>query len=449
MILALIFYNLCFPVLFALYLPVFLSKMVKRGGFKEGFWERFGIFSASKKEQLRNLQNPIWIHAVSVGETVAALSFIRQWSKREPNLEFVLSTTTSTGQSLARKQLPKNVITIYCPIDFFICVLRTLKTVNLQMLIIFEVEIWPNLIILAAWRKTRLALVNCRMSDKSARNYVRHRWFFNYVFSRFSIICTQTEEDAHRIKTIIGNQPQVKVCNTMKFDQVTADFQNNNSHQLVDVVFPDRNRIIFTAASTHPGEELIMVRALKSMMVDFPSLRLILAPRHTERTNEVEKILQNENIDYALLTGLVKPLKQHGNTPGGGINICRDMKKRVLLVDTMGELMGLFAVSDIVFMGKSLGNNEGGHNIIEPAIFGKPIIFGKNMNNFRQVAKIFKENNAAVEVGDEKEFLSIFHRLLADPIERERLSKISRATVEKHRGAIDKTTELLRNENYQ
>lgn len=448
-ILALIIYNLFFPVLFAIYLPIFLTKLMKRGGFKKGFLERFGIFSASKKELLRSLQNPIWIHAVSVGETIAALSFIRQWTKREPGLQFVLSTTTSTGQKIAQKQLPENVVTIYCPIDFFICVWRVFKTINLQMLIIFEVEIWPNLIAFAARRKIRLALVNCRMSDRSARNYARHRWFFNYVFSRFSVICTQTQEDAFRIKTIIGDRPQIKVCNTMKFDQVTADCQNDNLYQLVDAVFPGSNRIIFIAASTHPGEEIIMVRALKSMIADFPSLYLILAPRHTERTSEVEKILQNEHIDYGLLTKLLKLFKNNGHSPLEAQNIFGELNKRVLLVDTTGELMSLFDVSNIVFIGKSLGDNRGGHNIIEPAIFGKPIIFGRNMDNFRQVAQIFKENNAAIEVGDKEEFLRVFHRLLADPVEREQLSKNSRKTVEKHRGAINKTIDLIKNENCQ
>ncbi len=184
-LIALIFYNIFFPIFFISYLPVFIAKLVKRGDFKEDFWERFGFFSASKKKQLKSLQNPIWIHAVSVGETITALSFLREWSKQEPDLKFVLSTTTSTAQKIAKKQSPANVIPIYCPIDFFICVLSTLNALKPQMLIIFEVEVWPNLIVLTAWRKIKLALVNCRMSDKSAQGYSRHRWFFNHIFASF------------------------------------------------------------------------------------------------------------------------------------------------------------------------------------------------------------------------------------------------------------------------
>ncbi len=442
-LIALIFYNIFFPIFFIFYLPVFITKLVKRGGFKEYFWERFGFFSASKKKRLKSLQNPIWIHAVSVGETIAALSFLREWSRQEPDLKFVLSTTTSTGQKIAREQSPKNVISIYCPIDFFIYVWSTLNAIKPQMLIIFEVEVWPNLIALTAWREIKLALVNCRMSDKSAQGYARHRWFFNYIFSRFSLICTQTTEDACKIKSIIGDQPYINVCNTMKFDQL-MDSQSNNIRVPIDIVFPDKNRLIFVAASTHPGEEAIMVKAFKSLIVDFPYLNFILAPRHTERTYEVEKILKKEDMDYVLLTELKESLKNGSSTMyKETINKGR-AKKRVLLVNTTGDLMGLFAVSDIVFMGKSLCGVKGGHNIIEPAIFGKPVIFGSNMDNFRQVAKIFRDNKAAVEVENEQEFCRNLRRLLGDPAERERLGKISREVVEKNRGAINKTIELLR-----
>ena len=440
---ALILYNLFFPVFFILYLPVFFAKLVKRGDYKEGFWERFGFFSSSKKELLKNFRDVIWIHAVSVGETVAALSFIREWSKQKPDLKFVLSTTTSTGQKIARNQTSGNVVSIYSPFDFFPFVWSALKTVKPQMLIIFEVEIWPNLIAFTSWRKIKLALVNCRMSDKSARGYARHRWFFNHIFSAFYLICTQTEEDASRIKSIIGDQPYIKVCNTMKFDQVT-DSQNDNIRPIIDAFFPDQNRVIFTAASTHPGEEVIMIRAFKSLITEFPSLNFILAPRHTERSHEVEKLLKKEDMDYILLTELKESSKNSSNTmPKETIN-GRKAKKRVLLVNTIGDLMSLFAVSDIVFMGKSLGNNKGGHNIIEPAIFGKPVIFGKNMGNFRQVVKIFKDNKVAVEVENEKEFCRALRRLLADPTERERLGRMSQEVVEKNRGAISKTIELLR-----
>jgi len=444
---ALIFYNLLFPLLFVLYLPIFLFKLIKRGDYNGGFLERFGIFSASKKEKLKNLKSPIWVHAVSLGETITALSFIREWTKLEPGLQFVLSTTTSSGQKLAQKQAPKNVVTIYCPIDYFICVWAALNTIKLQMLIIFEVEIWPNLIVFASRLNIKLALVNGRMSDNSARNYSRHRWFFRNIFSRFSIICAQSEEDAHRIKAIIGNQLHVKVCNTMKFDQGAPDLQENHMRALIDRVFPDKNRIIFIAASTHPGEELTMVRAFKIMIAEFPSLEFILAPRHIERANEVEKLLKKESINYALLTDLVESRGNDHSSPLITGSFSGELKKNILLVNTTGELRSLYAISDIVFIGKSLGKNRGGHNIIEPAIFGKPIIFGRNMDNFRQVAKIFKENNAAIEVENEQGFLLAFHRLLSDPVERKRLEKISRETVEKNRGAISKTIELLRADN--
>lgn len=445
-IIPLILYNLIFPVLFVLYLPVFLTRLIKRGDFIEGFWERFGIFSASKKKKLKNLQKPVWIHAVSVGETVAALSFIREWSKKEPDIQFVLSTTTSTGQEIIRKHSPENVISIYCPLDFFIFIWSAIQTINPKMIIIFEVEIWPNLIIFSAWQDIKLALVNCRMSDKSAHSYARFRWFFRYVFTRFSLICTQTDKDTGRIKTIIGDQPYIKTCNNMKFDQTPIHCTDNHL-RLIDAVFPENDRIIFTAASTHQGEEIIMIRAFKSLIADFPSLQFILVPRHAERAIEIKKILINEQVDFVLFTELNKSLKNRCDTAQQGSSekvIIKKNKNRALLVDTTGELMDLLAVSDIVFVGKSLGGNKGGHNIIEPAIFGKPIIFGKNMDNFQRVAQIFKDNNACFEVENEQDFLQALRHLLSDPAERDRLGKVSQETVEKNRGAINRTIELLR-----
>jgi 3-deoxy-D-manno-octulosonic-acid transferase len=232
----------------------------------------------------------------------------------------------------------------------------------------------------------------------------------------------------------------------MKFDQV-MDSQSDSISSPINTVFPDKNRLIFIAGSTHPGEEVIMVKTFKSLVVDFPSLNFILAPRHAERTYDVEKILKKEDMDYVLLTELKESLKNVNSAISKEIINQGKAKRKVLLVNTTGDLMGLFAVSDIVFMGKSLCGVKGGHNIIEPAIYGKPVIFGSNMDNFRQVVKIFKDNKAAVEVKNEQEFCRTLRRLLSDPAERECLSRISREVVEKNRGAINKTIDLLRGNN--
>ncbi len=427
--LALIGYNLLFPLVYLLYFPFYLRKLIRRGNWRRGFWERFAVYAATKKARLRSLQGPVWIHAVSVGETVAALSFIRIWQDRNPKQRFVLSTTTSTGQQVARKKAPDGVEVIYFPMDFLPCVNHALTVINPCQIVLFEVEVWPNLICAASRRNIPVSLVNCRMSDNSSAGYAKHKWFFGRVFGRLSRIAVQTAKDAERVGAVLGSRDQVTVCGTMKFDQV-PDRQGEDVNELLDRIFP-AERLVFCAASTHAPEEAIMTRVTKHLAASHPEFRIILVPRHQERTAEIEAILQEELIDYVLLTQLRDTVE--------------DPQVRMLVVNTTGELMSFLAASDIVFVGKSLADygGDGGHNIIEPAIFGKPILHGPAMENFRDVVKIFQEESSALQVADEAEFQTVLERLVSDPGEREAMGRASRQTVEQHRGAVDKTIGLL------
>ena len=437
---ALIIYNLLFPVVFLLYFPFFLTKLMRRGNFKKGFWERFGIYSKTKRIWLRHYPKPVWIHAVSVGETVAALSFINEWSQQQPELTFVLSTTTSTGQHIARTRAPGNVVSIYFPLDFFLCIWRALNTIRPNLLVIFEVEIWPNIIMAASRRNIPIALVNTRMSDKSAEGYRSYRWLFKHIFEKFSLICTQTEEDAVKIQEIIGEKSAIKVCNTMKFDQFPDGSTESGEDQLIDRLFVRQDRIIFTAASTHSGEELLTATVFKKLLKDYPNLYHILIPRHVERCSEIEKLLLPLELTVVRLTQLRKSFNEGKKSLS---NNDHHGETRILLVDTTGEMMHFLAQSDIVFVGNSMAGNNGGHNIIEPALFRKPIIFGNGMDNFRVVAQIFKDNHACIEVDNEGALLASLRNLITDKRKREQLGKASFETVQKNRGAIRKTIHYL------
>lgn len=436
---ALLFYSVIFPLLFVLYIPFYLVKLRKRGNFRKGFWERFGVFSGEKKEILKSMQNPIWIHAVSVGETIAAVNFIGEWCKQDPTIRFVLSTTTSTGQQIARTYSSNRILPIYFPLDFYPCVQRALRVISPRLLIIFEVEVWPNLIVLAEREGIKLSLVNCRMSDKSLAGYLKFRWFFESIFNRFSMICTQSKIDATRIKSIVGSDSKIRVCNTMKFDQSFKN-KSRNVSDLISLAFRKSSPQILAAASTHPGEELVIARILKKLFQEIPDLYTILIPRHVERTPDIENILTRESLNYVLLSDLREyQEKKEGRGPAVPV----DEDTRILLINSTGEMMDFLAVSDIVFMGNSLAGNKGGHNIIEPAILGKPIIFGSGMENFRVVVEKFKENNACIQIDNESFFENEIRKLLNNPKELERLGRSSLKTVEKNRGAIKKTISLL------
>lgn len=425
----LILYNLLFLIAFILYLPCFVLKLVRRGGFSHHFWERFSVYSAEQKARLRGFDRPVWIHAVSVGEVVAAASFIHYWREREPGLQFVLSTTTTTGHATARKKLPTDIGLIYCPLDFSVFVRRALNLVRPRMLVIFEVELWPNLITLTSRRGSPVVLVNGRMSDRSAAGYARHRWFFTDLFRRFSLLCMQSGVDADRVRAVVGNGVPVYACNTMKFDQI-PDADGVDPAALLDEFFGQDERLVWLAASTHAGEEALAADVFLGLRGKFPSLRLVLVPRHHERTAEVEKALRERDLAYRLLRTDAEPDADSDAAD-------------VLIVNTTGELMKFYSVADVVFVGKCLAGNEGGHNIIEPAIFGRAIIHGRAMQNFRFVVDVFRESDAAVEVGSDEELGEAVRRLLADPAQRQELGRRARSVVEASRGAIERTIALL------
>jgi len=421
-----ILYNLLFIPAFILYLPFFIKRLIQRGVGTDGFGERFGLFSKEKKRQLTKLHKPILVHAVSVGEVIAAINFMKRWQERDKHIQFVLSVTTTTGHAMAQKKLLPGTVLIYSPLDFLLSVRSTLRYVNPAMLVIFEVEIWPNLIRQTKKRAAVLALVNCRMSDSSSKGYARFKWFFKPLFDSFDLICAQSSSDIQRLAAITGSRQRTVLCNTMKFDQQAPVLsEDGNRKEFVQEIFGEHS-LILSAASTHAGEEEMILEVFKELQKSFAGLKLILTPRHSERSPEVEKLIQTKALSYTKLKG--EPQKS-------GID--------VLLINTTGELLHFLAVSDIVFVGKSMCGNHGGHNIIEPALLGKVVIHGPNMENFEYVVDAFQEEGASLLAKDQEALMEIISKLLNDDQHREELAEKAIMVVEKYRGAIDKTIDSL------
>ena len=421
-------YNLLFPILFLFYLPFYLVHIFKRGGLTKEYWQRFGFFDKETRKRLAALENKVWIHAVSVGESVAAVTLIRAWQKAHPEDNIVFTCSTSTAFDTICKKKLEGVTALYCPIDFWWAVRTALKVIAPHTLIIFEVEIWPNLIRQAAKRGIKVCLVNGRMSDNSSQGYAKWGCFFKPIFACFRAICVQTEEDAKRVERVTGNRDRIHVCDTMKFDQV-PDVGAADVTTVLDEAFGKGQRLTFVVGSTHPGEEELVADAFIALKPKYPQLKMVLVPRHCERAGEVSQLLTAKGLTWKLL--------KNQETPVSNVD--------VLLVNTTGELMNYYGAADIAYVGKSMAGQEGGHNIIEPAIFGKAIIHGPLMENFRAVAAIFKERNASVEIPDEASFTPMLDKLLADPVELKALGDRARATVDRYRGAIDRTITAIDN----
>ncbi len=423
MFLQLFLYNILFPIFFILYFPFYLKKQLKRGGIDSSFWERFGIFSASKRKKLTQLRAPVWIHAVSVGETVIALTFIEEWQKLNPKINFVLSTTTTTGQAIARKKSNDSTTVIYMPFDFLLPLQNTFRLIKPSKLVIFEVEIWPNLLYLAKKNGVETSLVNGRMSDNSCKGFLKYAWFFKPVFQLFDKICVQTTEDARRFSAASGNKVTPLSCDTMKFDQAPKA-SGTLSRTFIESRLQPNTEIILIAASTHPGEEDLFLEVYKKLKSEHPGLSLILVPRHVERTKEIEALIESHNLSYSKLTDETKE------------------RKDLMLVNVTGELLSLINCSDIVFVGKSLKGNKGGHNIIEPAVFGKAILHGPDMQNFKVVSDIFQKENAALIVTEES-LEDDLKLILKDRQFRSDLGGNALSVVQVHSGAVAKTIKKL------
>ncbi|MBQ4480071.1 MAG: 3-deoxy-D-manno-octulosonic acid transferase [Victivallales bacterium] len=428
----LILYTILFPLLVLLYLPFYAVHCIRRGGLTKDFWERFGIFPTATKTRLKALKAPVWIHAVSVGEAIEALSFIQAWRARDPGVEIVFSCGTSTGFATATKKLPPDVVAIYCPLDICWMVWHTLNLVRPRLLAILEVEIWPQLILQTHRRGIPVVLVNGRLSDKSSAGYARWGFVFRKIFRSFSALCMQTPEDQARLERVIGPDERIHTVGTVKFDQVPDRTGADVATPLAEA-FGAGKHPLFCVGSTHEGEEEVICDAFLELREAHPEWRMVLVPRHAERAAAVVKILASRRLAWRSVQPVESMLPAGVGTAD------------VLLVNTTGQLMNYYQASDVCFVGKSLDGQNGGHNIIEPAIFGKAIIYGPHMENFRQVHDIFQAENSALAFASNAELLPTLLRLAENDAVRNELGAHARATVEKHRGAIAKTLEIIFN----
>ncbi|MFA7184652.1 MAG: 3-deoxy-D-manno-octulosonic acid transferase [Victivallales bacterium] len=417
-------YNLIFPLAFVFFIPGMIVKLIRRPGYKKTFMERFAVFSAERKKRLAEYHGAVWVHSVSVGEAVIATALVEKWLKAYPERKFVLSTTTTTGQELARKKVPEGVEVIYCPIDFIFFVRKALRLFQPSMLVIFETEIWPNMIVEAKKSGAKVALVNARMSDRSARGYYRWRGFFRPVLNKFDLIGVQTRQDLERF-TAVAPAANIQVTHNMKFDQQVPE---GFSPVDLSAYFGAGEHQILLAASTHPGEEKLIASVFSGLRNEFPGLRLVIVPRHAERGGEIARILSELQLSF----------RRRSEDDGSENN---DVD--VLLADTTGEMLAFMDAADLVIMGKSLAGHNEGHNIIEPALLGKAIVCGNELRNFRFILDFFKDNNALVTIDCDEQLTDVLRELFSDEKRRKKLGLKAQQVIAVQRGAIDNTIKSL------
>jgi 3-deoxy-D-manno-octulosonic-acid transferase len=372
----------------------------------------------------------IWIHAVSVGEVLTARPLARDLRARYPRLRVFLSTTTMAGQAVARRSLQEVDEVFYFPFDLPIFVRRTLDLVRPRLFLMMETEIWPNLLRECRKRGVKTAIVNGRLSQRSYPRYRLVRSFMRNVLDDVDAFCVQSEESARRFIDLGANPGRVTVTGSLKFDSLDLSpptIQSRARDRVLRYFRIPSARPVIVAGSTMKGEEPAVLSAFRRVRSTLPQTLLILVPRHIERVPEVEQLCRHEGFKTVRRSELP---------------IDAEPRVDIVILDTLGELATIYQLATVAFVGGSLVAT-GGHNILEPAVFGKPIVFGPHMSNFAEIAHAFVVNAAGVQVKGDRELGDTLAALMTDPVRRARLGAAARALVEANRGAKEKSLTVL------
>ena len=420
-------YNLFWPIGLLLFLPGYLSKMIRRGGYREKFWQRLGIYDRETRDRLSN-KKLTWLHAVSVGEINIALRLANALRALESDLHCALTTTTTTGFALARKNAPTWIEVMYTPLDYWPIMRRAFSVIRPARIVLIEAEIWPNLAAGAHARRIPFALVNARLSPRSERRYRRFRFFVAPMFRLLDFVCVPEQQDIERWTALGIPWNRIRVTGNIKFD-ADVQAQKQSIAPSLQYLLPSvnsRSPVLF-GGSTHLGEEEILARAFLQLRHQFPTLRLFIAPRHVERLQEILAKLSAFPFRVDLVSEAL--------ARGGGDADC-------LLLDTTGELRHWYRIATVVFVGKSLAAH-GGQNPVEPILAGHPVVFGPHMENFATLAKTLVSNNGAIQVQDTDSLRRTVAELLRDSRLRERLVQNARVALREHQGATARAAELI------
>jgi 3-deoxy-D-manno-octulosonic-acid transferase len=421
-----IIYNLLWPLGLLFFLPGYLLKMLRRGGYREKFGQRLGIYGAEIRTRLAK-QRSTWLHAVSVGEVTVALKLAHALRALQPNLHCVLTTTTTTGFALANKSASPWIEVMYTPLDFWPIILRAFAIIHPARILLIEAEVWPNLIAEAHARRIPIALVNARLSPRSENRFRLFRLLVAPTFRLLDLVCVQEPEDVDRWRGLGVEPNRIRHTGSIKYDPVSLAERIDTGAIGVSDLDAFAERPVLFGGSTHRGEEEILAKGFLKLRQKFPLLCLFIAPRHVERLREIRAQLEALSLHVRLANEVA--------TLGHA-------KPECVLLDTTGQLRNWYPIATVVFIGKSL-MAHGGQNPVEPIIGGKPVIFGPHMENFATLAMSLVANKGAIQVNDAGELERAAEKLLGDGETRRLLVQNARKVLAQHRGATARTAQVI------
>ena len=439
------FYSAALAVAFVLAAPYWLFKMLRQGKYRAGLAERLGRVP----ERVRSAQPGdlcVWIHAVSVGEVLAISQLVEELKKSSSKkLRIVISTTTTTGQNLARERFGEENV-FYFPLDLGFCISPYMRALRPKLVVMAETEFWPNFLRKAKRCGAGVAVVNARISDRSLPGYRRWTGVLSRVLRNVDLFLAQSEEDKRRLIEIGAVPERVQVSGNLKFD-VRPPAKLDIVEQVRQAIERGGGHPVIVAGSTVEGEEPFLCDTFQAIVREHPDAVLILAPRHPERFEKVWELLQSVGVGREELIsqpGVARFERLRRSTLARDANIYG----AILLLDTIGELASIYELAEVALVGGSFVP-LGGHNILEPAHFGKPIIVGPYTHNFRDIIAIFLREHAvtvaraAAEHGMDADLGPKLRELLDNGAERQKLGAKARAVLESQRGATQRTVKAL------
>ena len=444
--------NAVYALLLAVVSPLVVYRRITLGKYRGGWREKlFGGLTRQHPDR-----PCLWFHAVSVGEVLQLQQVLDETSARFPEAELLITTTTGTGFDVAKSKYPQHTVS-YFPLDFSWSVNRALAAIRPSLVVLVELELWPNFIFAVRQRGIPLALINGRIGEQSFKGYSRAKPLLRHVLSCFDVLAVQNDTYAERLRTLGAPADRVTVTGNIKFDGAESNRDNPRTNELRRAFGLAPHEQVFIAGSTQEPEETYALETWSALRNEFPSLRLILVPRHKERFEAVANLVLQRGLPLhrRSLVGWDKfassagpPMARTGYSQDGGPALEASLsnptggQSPILLLDTLGELSACWGLADIAFVGGSL-TNRGGQNMLEPGGYGAAVLFGPNTWNFRDITETLLSLNAARVVTGSAELTEAVRALLLNPAEARRMSQAAREFVASQRGATRHTVALL------
>jgi 3-deoxy-D-manno-octulosonic-acid transferase len=431
---SIVFYNIFQVISLILLSPLLLVKAIISPKYRGRILLRLGFGIEELSQKLPEKKKRIWIHALSVGEVLSAQPLVRELRSAYPDMVLIFSASTKTGEELCRNVMTDEIdLFVPFPIDLFNVAQKFINCIRADLFILIETDFWPNFLHILAKQNTPAILVNGRISQNSFVRYQRFRFVFLPMFRIFRFISMQTAADAERMVELGVDADRVKALGNLKYDAVLPDTVGWEQEQRPTSFYRKQfgippEKVVWIAGSTHTGEEFAILSSYKRLSLLFPDLFLVVAPRKVERGREIKEIANSLGLTVRQRSA---PLHDE-EFPGAPL----------LILDTMGELSRMYSFCDIAFIGGSLVP-DGGHNPLEPAAFGKPILFGPYMEDFTEISSDLLEKNAAIVCHDEDDIFEILKKLLVDAPLRKEMGDWAQALVLQHRGVSKRHLEII------